>query len=660
MRTNTLVHAILASALALTGCGATEDEPLGTESLELCPVGEICAPPTPRDPPPPPPTVGEIAARYTNFDLNGDGIREINWLRVASWEPARCSGASPNGMVIVLVDPRLYVDKAGRWIEMASRIVRYRDDLVADGYCPRFVEADVYKGAVHQDGRTLLALRRFLKDVRASYLSLRGVVLVGSFPEAALIRRPLVRLDNRDVELQHGGKKTGVNILDMHPERINARGEIVLGDLDGKWETLYRQAPEDLPWLTLMPQTSASWPVSGQTLTTTVFSSQVARWEDFFYINDAQVTKLSETATTISVRIDSSAQANAELTTSDKAQPNPIARPELTVSRINAKGIALSPSVPRADRDGRLPLAADGKPQPLIYDSDVTLSLDYDFAVEQRILMDYFDRNHAFRTGSNRGKAYRTSAVRARNSDLETPSAFNSFLRAMDSTLGTGYGKDDASLYDYASFLKQPAIVRGIAAHSSSTTSQFGEPFGQDLDQMIGGRPWAWKKQVVNGYTWLIPTWEAFGAGPDHHEQPGRNADYGFYRTLFENHALDAGGQAFYVHGGCDVTLPWGSADRSFDDDGYSRKNNAEMTLFFANGLAIIGRGKVFNDLPDGYPEGVNAADRFGYGWRQMFVHDAADDSLDPGTTAAKTRTLNTKKAYYWGLLGDFTLRMKY
>lgn len=90
------------------------------------------------------------------------------------------------------------------------------------------------------------------------------------------------------------------------------------------------------------------------------------------------------------------------------------------------------------------------------------------------------------------------------------------------------------------------------------------------------------------GYTWLIPTWEAFGAGLDHHDQPARNADYGFYRTLFENHALDAGGQAFYVHGGCDVTLPWGAELRSFDDEGYSRKNNAEMTLFFANGLGDL------------------------------------------------------------------------
>ena len=65
-------------------------------------------------------------------------------------------------------------------------------DISADGFFPYFVEASVYDGTAHQDGWDGVALRRFLKDVRANY-PLAGVLLVGSFPDASIVRSVFVK-----------------------------------------------------------------------------------------------------------------------------------------------------------------------------------------------------------------------------------------------------------------------------------------------------------------------------------------------------------------------------------------------------------------------------------------------------------------------------------
>jgi hypothetical protein len=108
----------------------------------------------------------------------------------------------------------------------------------------------------------------------------------------------------------------------------------------------------------------------------------------------------------------------------------------------------------------------------------------------------------------------------------------------------------------------------------------------------MGGKVWAFLKKKVNSCTWIIPSWEALGTN-DRGGHPMRHADYSCYRTLFENNALSSAGQVSYIHGGCDVNNPPNSAQGSYDDDNYGRRNNADNTLFFAKGLAIYSRGKV-------------------------------------------------------------------
>jgi hypothetical protein len=657
----------------LVACGGVDDDELaehsGERSAALCPAtspfcGRRPAPLPPQiyvPPPPPPASIQNIAANYAGFDINQDGVDEINALTLMSFEPQTMNSGS-SGIVLVLVEPRLLESFTGsRRAEVLARLQTYRADLVAEGFRTRFFLADLYKGSRHQDGRILLALRRFLKQVRGSYPALRGVTLVGAFPDATLIRRPLVKFVNRKTTFDHGGEINGADYLELHPERITPRGDIVLGDLNGNWEDLYHETLQDLEWVKILPNKVSSFPLAGQTLTSSIYSYTPVPWEDFFYINDAQVTPVTMSKTkpaSISIKINSNAQRHSELTSGDKAQANPIARPEITVSRINAKGQALTPSVPMPDLLGRQLLGTDGRPQPLVFNQDVDVSWSYDAVLEQRILIDYFDRNHAFRHGSNAGLPYRTAAVRQAYSGLDSPSSFNSFLRRADASFATSYAVDNATLHDFTYWLKQPAVLRGIAAHSSDQSSHFAEPAGQDLDSMMGGKVWAFLKQQVNGYTWIIPSWEALGTA-DHAGHPMRQANYSYYRTIFENNALASAGQVFYIHGGCDVNNPPHSAVGSYDQLHYGRRNTADNTMFFAKGLAIYSRGKVFYDLPDGFPERIKTAARFGYGWRGHFDHDAGASALNPGTTAMGP-ILSTKKAYFWGLRGDWTLKLKY
>src|SRR5262245_4398839 len=140
-------------------------------------------------PPPPPPTLSAILSQFNNYDMNGDGRAEINSLKPAFANPEAYT-PQPNGLVIVFVDPRLVSDDPNNGIsafEMKLWLNFYGTDMFDEGYFPYFVEADVYNGTEHQDGRTLLAMRRFLQRVK-KYYPLSGTLLFGSFPEAGIVR----------------------------------------------------------------------------------------------------------------------------------------------------------------------------------------------------------------------------------------------------------------------------------------------------------------------------------------------------------------------------------------------------------------------------------------------------------------------------------------
>ncbi len=580
-------------------------------------------------------SVESIAASYSQFDLNGDGRNEIDRLELMNFEPAEPTCAQ-NGasLAIVLVEPRLLASGSSQLLE---QLQTYRDDLLADGFRTRFFLAETYRGVVHQDGRTLLALRRFLAAVKSAHPGLAGVTLVGSFPEASVFRRTLLRSD-----------EGSAGRLILHPERINPRSEIVLADLDGHWEALY-QPMARMERLVMQPDHD-DWPRTGQFLSGAVLEQAWVEWNDVFFIQDDYVTRHTDfraLGDTVWVSIDSAQQRNPEISQADVDLANPIARPEIAVSRIDASHVAVNPDV-ALDREGRAPLDAQGRPQVLVYDSEPTFGWAKDAALEQRILSDYFSRNHAFRSGAFQAHPYRTSAIQALDSNLVGSSEFNDYLREADPAL-TSYGVDDAKHLDFVEWLRAPGVLRGVAAHGSATYMVFGGSQAPELEAALGGKPFAWSSEWTSEGLRLTPSLAGYEYG----------YDWALGRTLWENDVLLGSTPAFYVLGACSAQATDNEADLSYDDPTYALKNIAEVSLFFNNGLGVVGRGKVFWDLPSGFGAGIADSGRFGGGWRSAFTTDAADSSLRPGTNA-DGRVLVNKKAYFWSTLGDWSLKLRY
>jgi hypothetical protein len=221
-----------------------------------------------------------------------------------------------------------------------------------------------------------------------------------------------------------------------------------------------------------------AFPSNGQTLFGTVVDVSNVHWEDVFYLREDFVTRLQGSvdgtslfSTTpgspIAVRIDSTAQRNPELTAADRLLPNPIAQPEILVGRVDAYGIAFDPV--GADVNGRTPIGPDGKPQEVSY---WALNWQRNPTLEQRLIIDFFDRDHSHRVGAEPWGNYRTAALRQPNSGLTSPSAFNTLLRGADPTGFAPSVAVEGTLTDYVRWLKTPAVLRGIASHSDGLPSQ--------------------------------------------------------------------------------------------------------------------------------------------------------------------------------------------
>ena len=612
-----------------------------------------------------------LMAKYKNYDMNADGRVEINELKHLFPNPEAYAPAE-NGAIVVFVDPRLVSDDPSNEIsrfEMQLWLGMYAVDLRNEGYFPWFVEASVYDGIEHQDGRTLLAMRRFLQDVR-KYYPLKGTILIGSFPEAGIVRSTLLKRRANDPMTFSGGTSLtvdDVSYLNLDAEFVTPRGEIVLADLDGNWEQLYREEPFNFQGAQVLPQkvSTVSWlppmypvfPTDNQTLTTPHFNSFIRSFEDVFLVRD-ETASVSMANGNLTLQIVSTEEPSPEATTLDKAQPNRIARPEILVSRIDARHVAVMPtSAP--DLDGKLPLGADGKPQALRFSRATNVQWLRDPSFERRLITEYIARSRGFRNGNDRQKPFRVSAIRGAV-ELESPQSMVNQLKKANSGFGAPVTADQANLIDYVRWLKTPATLRGIAAHSSETISQFpGLTNTTALEQEIG-RAWNWKRTQVGNEYRLEPTLPS-------------NTDAGafLYRTLYENKWLADSGQTFIVHNGCDVNKPANYRDVPYNHEDYGGQSghggnvqNAESILFFANALAIMGRNKVFYDSPSGFAEEVARTGRFGAGWSAYFYAEAANDGLDEGDVGygdqRNQRTLARKRSYYWNLLGDFTLQLKY
>jgi hypothetical protein len=579
-----------------------------------------------------------IVAAHAQSDHDGDGKDEIESL--VPLFPEELAKPTPAGvrLVVVLVEERLFDAVPGSPYgpqDLVSALNRHRDDLRAQGFVSRTLRARVYGGLSHQDGRTVLALRELLKATRASYPQLQGAMLVGDFPEAMIVRSV--------------PRKLGEDRLLIRPEVIARRSDLVLADLDGRWHQLYQKARTTLPGISALgvqalPGNPGDWPCKGCRVRSANHQPADLTVEDFFYAQD-DIYFTSESNGGLEITI-AEMRAGLELAPSDFASPNPIAQPEIVVSRINPHHVAIEPNPGFTDSEGRGYLDASGRPQTVRKGSDVYWTFSAD--IERRMLIAYFDRNHDHRAG--RASTLRTSALSFPESQFPVASVRN-FLQEAASGFGAPLSRANASVLDLVTFLKQPAVLKGVHVHANRDGQALDDGYDVEaLEQAVGPHVWRWERQGE----FLVPGFEGLpevGVAGLEGETAHYVGDDLFY-SLWRNQALGSRG-VFYIHNGCDVISPQGAEDDRYDLNGYGARQNGEGWLFYLNGLALLGRAKDFNDIPWGATAELKESPErpFGSGWQRQFDVSSAD-------TVLAANEIQRKRSYSWGLLGDWTLTL--
>lgn len=590
-----------------------------------------------------PDAIARIMSRFANLALTGDGLPEIETLHYLPFESSFPAPTSAQRLALVLVEPRLLAPggNAALGDRLMRALRRFKTDLRGEGLTTRFIAAGVYGGAVHKDGRIVLALRQFLREVRSSFARLEGVILVGNYPEATLVR---------SVAWCPGF--INPRQLVIGPELVSERADVVLGDLSGHWETLYRQADFTLEGLSALPDaaTEAQGWFDGESIRDGLFTSDAyttssSTYRDAFFLDDALYTVQRRTPQRLEVQLQR-AERNAEVDSTDRTQPNILARPDIAVSRLNARHVALEPDPSLVGTDGRRFLDANGMPQvvtaptPLfVGDQRYHLFSHHDFDLERRLLCEYFDRNHRFRVGAFAHLPFRTAAVSG-SSDF-APVHYANLLGAAAADFATPVVVPQASLRQYVEFLKTPAPLKYVMAHSDSAVSEFGDDGNlAALTAAVGGEPARW-------------IWQGGQHRPGFEGQGGY-ADVFVHRAMWQRNAFAGTGASLVVHGGCNVNSTPQTQQETYTSPTYGRWNNAEGFLFYTNCVALLSRAKGFNDSPWGFAEGFRVSDRANVGgaWRAYFNAQASDAGLS-------TYNIQRKRAYFWSLVGDWSLRLR-
>ena len=521
--------------------------------------------------------IQSLIAKFQNFDRNADGDPAIASLSYLAFESSSEDIPQDARLVLVLVEPRLLNPMPGAE-DLIPILLRYKGDLRAEGLFSRFIRADVYHGQRHQDGRTLLAMRSFLREVKLSFSKLEGVILVGAFPEAPIVRRCVWKINFRDIPIGNTPTK-GEYYLSIWPIVIATRAEIVLADLDGNWPLLYHEEEMQVESIAARPDAATAgtdWPVDNAVFSSTSFNRNFDTHRDFFFIDDGDYTVLSADPGPLKVFIRRQLK-HPELTADDRGLPNPIARPDIFVSRINPWHVAANPDPAIHGDDGTLPLDASGFPQAFTSSQTYDTWLGFykpDPVFERRLLRDYFDRNHQFRSGAFDDLPFRAAAVASPDFNAQDGA---SFLAPASAKFGPPLVTSKATVLDYVNWFKQPGVLRHIQAHSCAFNSAFGDQYDPNaLEQAVGGCPFRWRHQ---GQTYT----------PSLHNQ-GIYADFYVHRTMWQNGVMRASGASMIIHGGCDVNSPGTPADPFSNPDYGTTFQNAEGLLFYMNGLALISR----------------------------------------------------------------------
>ena len=559
-------------------------------------------------------------------------------------------------LVLVLVEKRL-LDAEGAGTaglgaagELLQRLERFNADLRKDGFDSRFLSIDMWPLPAHRDGEGVLALRQFFKATRTMHPTLAGAILVGAFPEAMLVRRWIWRKNGQDITI-NGTKYSKTDYLRVVPEIVADRSDLPLADLSGNWPSLYQAGPTALASVVAIPDesTAAGWPHDGALFTSSTYQITQPSFSDFFWIrdDDLQIIPLPSGSTGLILRMFTTLR-NPEIDVAEAAVANPVARPDIFISRINARNIARSPDPTLVGTSGETFLDTQGKPQTL---RTVTPLSDYwlhDLDLERRLIIDYFDRNHMVRQGiSPLAQPFRTSAIHATNGPSNATDLSN-YLEKASITFKPPVKTDNADIVEFVKWLKEPAILRAITAHANCCHTDWGPGVYAvgDLESEAGGKPWRWRQTAEPGGFRYDPSFASQGASGDFH----------IYRTIWENRILAGQFPGVLIHSGCQVNSPCGASSNAFEAQAYASRQEAEGHLFYLNTTAVIARAKVFNDWPRDFPAALaKPGARLGDGLLEYFNKDGSDANLGKFQNAA-----SCKRCYWWAILGDWTLKLAY
>lgn len=570
----------------------------------------------------------DVVKAFAPFDLDGDGRAEVRELR---WREERGQAGKP--LVVVLVERRLWrpestLPAATKGLDQESLrlpLLQFVRDIAEEGRHVLLLTIDVHAGPPHQDGRTVLAMRRLLQRMHA-VAPMQAAVLVGHFPDAMLVRTCNWRR-NEALQLPgRGGKPVAIDANTTNvravPEVVAHRCDLVLADLDGDWERCYVPGPSTL---------RSAWASFGATVPERGGACQALQVgeiavADVFHVRDGRAIADPDA---FMLHLDPN-DRDHEVAVADRQSFNPMALPDIAVSRIDARGLGWWP-------EAAVELDADDALQPREREVTAGPPRWSAFAAQETgQLVRYFERNHRFRTSTRRAAEHHRPA----SISHELGSGFAA-LRAADPAWADfaepGYDvHTGADLLELFRWLQRPAVLRTLRAHSDPWGAAFAATDPDALQRELG-LPWHWVKDGER----FVPSWR------DH--RSGR-ADHVFWRAVGAKEP--AGGPFLLLHTGCEALSPPRS-DLPYDDPEYGKLGHAEAILFFSECVAMLGRAKVFYDEPREFAEVLGKGGTIGDAWKRYFELESQATNWDE-----VGGDIGRKRAYFWSIVGDCTLRL--
>ncbi|SBS73024.1 hypothetical protein [uncultured Microbacterium sp.] len=549
-------------------------------------------------------------------------------------------------LVLVVCAAELTEPRNG--VNLIADLRRYRDDLNADGFDARIVIAQLYRGMLHEDGRILLALRSAFSSVATAHPYLTGVVLVGSFPEATVVRRWLWEVDYTTPQVR-ANVPAGQRYVQCWPEPVANWSDAVLADLTGRWDELYNDSVRLEAFKGIASRPPAYEDGEVIDFMPGDFILQNLTFNDVFLVIEDESGLTVDPQRGNAQLTCRTSRRNPEVFEPNLTQLNPIARPDIIVSRIDATGAAYSVNPALKDSAGNGYVDANGRPQAVLEDienSPTTTAeqLVPDRDLELRLLSAYFDRNHEHRAGDHALHPTRDRVLSISSTDFSGVAAQHA------QEVGTAVGTledpavgEDTGLFGYAVSWDEPASMRVIHAHSSPVNSAFPGAYDPPtLEKYIKGPLYRWHHDKPNQR--YVPGIKG----------QGEYADFWLHRSLWQSRAR-AKTASILVHYGCDTPNSTNSASKPYSDPQFAACRLASCLVFYTDVLAMFGRTKVYYDTPWSFLAPLHGGGTVGDAWMQLFSEASASERLNEFP-----HWVDAKIAYSWVLLGDWTIRRRY